>query len=321
MKKKVVNAKQEENEVLNPSEKQILVSPGFPIVGIGASAGGLEALELFFGNMPKDTGMAFVVIQHLDPNHAGIMPELLQRITTMKVFQATDNLKVKPNCVYVIPPNKSLSLLNGALLLFDPVESRGLRLPVDIFFRSLAADRNEKSIGIILSGMGSDGSLGLKAIKEKNGIVLVQTPATAKFDGMPRSAIEAVNADIIAPAEELPAKLIAFLKYIPAVKTEPEIDDKSESNLGKIIILLREHSGHDFSLYKKNTLFRRIERRKGVHQIDKLYNYVRYCQENPNEVEILFKELLIGVTSFFRDTAVWEMLKLKCPSDMFYAHG
>jgi two-component system CheB/CheR fusion protein len=234
----------------------------------------------------------------------------------MKVYQATDNLKVKPNCVYVIPPNKSLSILNGALLLFDPVESRGLRLPVDIFFCSLADDRHEKSIGIILSGMGSDGSRGLKAIKEKNGIVLVQTPATAKFDGMPRSATEAVIADIIAPADELPVKLINFLKFIPVVKTEPEINDKSKNNLDKIIILLREQSGHDFSLYKKNTLFRRIERRKGVHQIDKLNNYVRYCQENPNEVEILIKELLIGVTNFFRDTAVWEMLISKVIPEM-----
>ena len=283
--------------------------PQFPIVGIGASAGGLEALELFFGNMPKDSGMAFVVIQHLDPNHAGIMPELLQRITPMKVFQASDRLKVKPNCVYVIPPNKSLSILNGALHLFDPVESRGLRLPVDIFFRSLAVDMQEKSVGIILSGMGSDGSLGLKAIKEQNGIVLVQDPASAKFDGMPRSATQAIIADIVAPAEDLPSKLIAYLKFIPAVKSEPEIDSKSQSNLDKIIILLREQSGHDFSLYKKNTLFRRIERRKGIHQIDKINSYVRFLQENPREVEILFKELLIGVTSFFRDTAVWEMLK------------
>ena len=176
-------------------------------MGIGASAGGLEALEQFFENMPKDNGMAFVVIQHLDPNHIGIMPELLQRITTMKVFQASDRLKVKPNCVYVIPPNKSMSVRNGALYLFAPVETRGLRLPIDIFFRSLADDMQEKSIGIILSGMGSDGSLGMKAIKEKNGMVLVQEPVTAKFDGMPRRAIEAVNADIVAPAEELPARL------------------------------------------------------------------------------------------------------------------
>jgi len=236
----------------------------FPIVGIGASAGGLEALEQFFGNMPENNGMAFVVIQHLDPTYKGIMPELLQRITPMKVSQATDNLKVKPNSVYVIPPNKSLSILNGALHLFDPVETRGLRLPVDIFFRSLADDRQEQSIGIILSGMGSDGSLGLKTIKEKNGIVLVQDPDSAKFDGMPNSAIEAVIADVVAPADELPVKLIAFLKYIPVVKTDPDLDSKIQSNLDKIIILLREQSGHDFSQYKKTTLFRRIERRKGI---------------------------------------------------------
>jgi two-component system CheB/CheR fusion protein len=282
---------------------------GFPIVGIGASAGGLEALEQFFGNMPKDNGMAFVVIQHLDPNHKGIMPELLQRMSSMKVSQAIDRLKVKPNCVYVIPPNKSLSILRGTLHLFDPVESRGLRLPIDIFFRSLADDQLDKSVGIILSGMGSDGSLGLKAIKEKNGVVLVQDPATAKFDGMPRSATEAVIADIVAPADELPDRLISFLKYIPAVFTDPDLDNKTQSNLDKIIILLREQSGHDFSQYKKNTLFRRIERRKGIHQIDKIQNYVRYLQENPKEVDILFKELLIGVTGFFRDAEVWAKLK------------
>lgn len=281
----------------------------FPIVGIGASAGGLEALEEFFGNMPKDVGMAFVVIQHLDPNHVGIMPQLLQRITPMKVFQASDELKVKPNCVYVIPPNKSLSLLNGSLHLFDPVESRGLRLPIDIFFRSLANDRQEKSIGVILSGMGSDGSLGLKAIKEKNGIVLVQDPSTAKFDGMPHSATEAVIADIVAPARELPSKLIEFLRFIPAIVIDSDVEAGSKSSLDKIIILLREQTGHDFSLYKKNTLLRRIERRKGIHQIHKITSYVRFLQENPREIEILFKELLIGVTSFFRDAAVWEMLK------------
>ena len=290
--------------------------PNFPIVGIGASAGGLEALEQFFENMPKGNGMAFVVIQHLDPTHVGMMPELLQRITPMKVFSATDALKVKPNCVYVIPPGKSMSLLKDALHLFDPTEVRGLRLPVDVFFRSMADDRQDKSIGIILSGMGSDGSLGLKAIKENNGMVLVQDPSSAKFDGMPRSAIETVIPDIVAPAEELPKKLIAFLKYIPTIKPESEIDSKAKSNIDKIIILLREQTGHDFSLYKKNTLFRRIERRKGIHQIDKIQNYVRFLQDNPKEVEILFKELLIGVTSFFRDATVWEMLKEKNLPDL-----
>jgi len=281
----------------------------FPIVGIGASAGGLEALEQFFGKMPENSGIAFVVIQHLDPTHVGIMPELLQRITRMKVLQASDHLKVKPNCVYVIPPNKSLSLLRGYLHLFDPVEIRGLRLPIDYFFRSLAEDQQQNSIGIILSGMGSDGSLGLKTIKEKNGIVLVQDPNTAKFDGMPRSALESVIADIVATAEDLPSKLISFLSFAPPDKPDPDTEIKNKSNLDKIIILLRDQSGHDFTLYKKNTLFRRIERRKGIHQIDKIQHYVRFLQENPSEVKILFKELLIGVTSFFRDPAVWDYLR------------
>jgi two-component system CheB/CheR fusion protein len=299
------------NEVqASKATRQKNASPStFPIVGIGASAGGLEALEQFFGNMPKDSGMAFVVIQHLDPNHAGIMPELLQRVTQMKVLQATDKLKVKPGFVYVIPPNRSLSILSDTLYLFAPVESRGLRLPIDVFFRSLANDREERSIGIILSGMGSDGSLGVKAIKEKNGLVLVQDPATAKFDGMPRSSLEAVIADIVAPANELPAKLLTFLKYIPILNPDIQVDDQFKSNLAKIVLLLREKTGHDFSLYKKNTLFRRIDRRKGAHQIEKISGYVRYLQENPEEIEILYKELLIGVTSFFRDPDIWKKLK------------
>jgi len=301
--------KPKSEETAKEKSSELTQNNDFPIVGIGASAGELEALEQFFENMPKDNGMAFVIIQHLDPTRVGIMPELLQRITLMKVVQVTDRIKVKPNCVYVIPPNKSMSMLNGALHLFDPVETHGLRLPIDVFFRSLADDRKEKSIGIILSGMGSDGSLGLKAIKEKNGAVLVQEPSSAKFDSMPRNAIQAVITDIVAPASELPARLTEFLKFIPPVTNDVEKEVINKSNLEKIIILLREQSGHDFSLYKKNTLFRRIERRKGVHQIDKINNYVRFLQGNPKEVEILFKELLIGVTSFFRDTAVWDMLR------------
>lgn len=283
----------------------------FPVVGIGASAGGLEALEQFFEHMPVNCGMAFVIIQHLDPNHVGIMPELLQRTTTMKVFQATDRLKLKPNHLYVIPPNKSMSILNGALHLFEPVQSHGLRLPIDIFFRSLADDKQAKSIGIILSGMGSDGSLGLKAIKEKDGLALVQDPVTAKFDAMPRSAIAAVAVDVVASVVDLPNKLFSCLKFVPSVKKEANLVATETSGLEKIIILLRDYTGHDFSLYKKNTLFRRIERRKGVNQIDKINNYVRFLQENPGEIEILFKELLIGVTSFFRDPSVWENLRDK----------
>ncbi len=294
-------------KVYSKSYEPKVADEKFPIVGIGASAGGLEAFELFFNNLPITTGMAFVIIQHLDPNHEGILPELIQRKTGMKVLQASDRLKVKPNNVYVIPPNKSLSILNGILHLFDPVEIRGLRLPIDIFFRSLAADRKEKSVGIILSGMGSDGCLGIRAIKEQNGLVMVQEPSSAKFDSMPANAIRAVTVDIIAPVEELPAKLIEFLKFFPIKTTKIEIKDKS--NIEKIVILLRDQSGHDFSMYKKSTLMRRIERRKGIHGFEDLNKYVRFLQKNPREVELLFNELLIGVTSFFRDTAVWKKFK------------
>ena len=280
----------------------------FPIVGIGASAGGLEALEQFFSNVPVDCGIAFVVVQHLDPDHKGIMRELLQRITEMQVFTVTDRLKLKPNCVYVIPPNKSMSILNNALHLFDPIETRGLRLPIDFFFRSLADDRKDQSIGIVLSGMGSDGSLGLRAIKEQAGMVLVQDPATAKFDSMPRNAIEAVMVDIVASANDLPAKLLSLTSKTLRIVTKQGLE-KDTSSLEKIIILLRSQTGNDFSQYKKNTVYRRIERRMGIYQISKISSYVRYLQENPTETDILFRELMIGVTSFFRDTAVWDSLK------------
>jgi two-component system CheB/CheR fusion protein len=317
VKKPIAKKQQKEITVSKPVKQKISTSLSFPIVGIGASAGGLEALEQFFTNIPKDSDMAFVVIQHLDPTHVGIMPELLQRTTNMNVFQVTDHLQVKPNHVYVIPPNRSMSILNGYLHLFEPSETRGLRLPIDIFFRSLADDKQGKSIGIILSGMGSDGSLGVKAIKEKNGIVLVQDPLTAKFDGMPNSANAAVTVDILAAANELPAKLISLLKYSPAIAEKPVIDYKSKTNLEKIVILLRTQTGHDFSFYKKNTLFRRIERRMAIHQLDNIDSYVHFLQRYPNELDILFKELLIGVTNFFRDAAVWKMLKEKILPDLF----
>ena len=287
-----------------------LAGESFAIIGIGTSAGGLEALEHFLGHVPKGSGLAFVIVQHLDPTRKGIMPELLQRTTGMKVFQVKDRTLVQPNCVYVIPPNKDMSILHGVLHLLEPVSPRGLRLPIDFFLRSLAQDRQELSIGVILSGMGSDGTLGLRAIKEKGGVVLVQDPATAKFDGMPRSAIDSGLADIVAPVDELPGRILAYLKRTPLpLKIEPVLEDKTRNALDKAIILLRTHTGHDFSLYKKNTFHRRIERRMGIHQIDKIADYVRYLQENPQELDLLFKELLIGVTSFFRDPAVWEALR------------
>jgi two-component system CheB/CheR fusion protein len=282
----------------------------FPIVGIGASAGGLEALEQFLRHVTEKCGMAFVIIQHLDPTHIGIMPELLQRVTTMEVFQVKDRMKVRPDCVYVIPPNRDMSILHGVLYLFEPTAARGLRLPIDFFLHSLAEDRHEAGIGVILSGMGSDGTAGLRAIKEKGGLVLVQEPASAKFDSMPRSAINAGLVDIVAPVENLPGKIIDYLRHdIVLAPSEPPLEEKDQSALEKVLILLRAKTGNDFSLYKKNTVYRRIERRMSVHQIDRIAAYVRYLQENTQEVELLFKELLIGVTSFFRDPEVWEQVR------------
>lgn len=287
-------------------------SAAFPIVGIGASAGGLEALEQFLGRVPPGCGMAFVIIQHLDPTHKGIMPELLQRATGMKVIQVKDRTTVRADCVYVIPPNKDMSILHGVLHLLAPTTPRGLRLPIDFFFRALAQDQQEHSVGVILSGMGSDGTLGLRAIKEKAGVVLVQEPTTAKFDSMPRSAIDAGLADIVAPAGELPGKILAYLRRTPLIaRAEVVLEDKTQSAIEKVIVLLRAHTGNDFTLYKRNTLCRRIERRMGIHQITKMAGYVRYLQENSQELDLLFKELLIGVTNFFRDPAVWEELLTK----------
>ena len=282
----------------------------FPIVGIGASAGGLEALELFLENVPAGCGMAFVIVQHLDPTSKGFMSELLQRASGLRVIQVKDRTKVQPDCVYVIPPNKDMSILHGVLHLLAPTSPRGLRLPIDFFFRSLALDQQEHSVGVILSGMGSDGTLGLRAIKEKAGVVLVQEPATAKFDSMPRSAIEAGLADIVAPVGELPSKIMAYLQRTPLIaRTEVAREDKSQSALDKVVVLLRAHTGNDFSFYKRNTLYRRIERRMGIHQISKMAGYVRFLQDNSQELDLLFKELLIGVTNFFRDPAAWKQLR------------
>ncbi len=285
-------------------------NPAFPIVGIGASAGGLEALEQFLRQVPENSGLAIVIIQHLDPTHKGIMAELLQRITSMAVFQVSDRMRVKPNSVYVIPPNKDMSILHGVLHLFEPTAPRGLRLPIDFFLRSLADDRQAGSIGVILSGMGSDGTLGLRAIKERGGLSLVQEPASAKFDSMPRSAILAGLADIVAPVGDLPARIIDYLRHALIItKTDLPQELNEQGSLEKILILLRATTGHDFSLYKKNTVCRRIERRMNIHQIDKITLYVRFLQQNPQEVELLFRELLIGVTSFFRDPEAWEKLR------------
>jgi two-component system, chemotaxis family, CheB/CheR fusion protein len=280
------------------------------IVGIGASAGGLEALEAFFKHVPKTTDLAFVVVQHMDPTHKGAMVELLQRATELPVLEVKDRTRVHAGHVYVIPPNRDLSILHGVLHLIEPTSPRGLRLPIDFFFRSLADDQRERSVGVILSGMGLDGTLGLRAIKEHAGAAFVQSPESAKFDGMPHSAVEAGLADVVAPVEELPVKISDYLhsagSQVPHSRT---LGDREKSALEKVIILLRGRTGHDFSLYKKSNLYRRVERRMSLHQLPKIADYVRYLSANAQEADLLFKELLMGVTNFFRDPVVWEQVK------------
>jgi two-component system CheB/CheR fusion protein len=292
-----------------PPARPVLDAASFPVVGIGASAGGLEALEVFLRKVPAHSGMAFVVIQHLDPTHKGMLVELLQRATSMPVAEATDQMVVERDHVYVIPRNVDLSLLHGKLHLLPFASPRGLNLPIDHFFRSLAQDQKERSIGVILSGMGSDGTLGLRAIKEQAGGSFVQSVTSAKFDGMPRSAADAGLADVIAPVEELPARIVAYCTHAHVVGLAPHLEDKAQSALDKVFVILRAQTGNDFTQYKRTTILRRIERRMALHQIDTMTSYARLLRGDPAEVEALFKELLIGVTSFFRDPAQWETLE------------
>ncbi len=295
--------------------------PVFPVIAIGASAGGLEALEKFLKPIPVDCGAAFVVIQHLDPTQPGMLVELLQRCTPLAVVQITDGLRMQPNHVYVIPPGSDLQVLHDVLHLMEPTEARGLRLPIDMFFRSLADDRGADSLAVVLSGMGSDGTLGLRAIKEHAGAAFVQAPESAKFDSMPRSAIENDLADIIAPPDQLFGQILEYRKHIPADHSREghALSASDRIALEKVVLLLRSQTGHDFSQYKLSTLARRIQRRMGLHHLKGINDYVRFVRENPPEGELLFRELLIGVTRFFRDPEVWDYLRKQLMPTMLAA--
>jgi two-component system CheB/CheR fusion protein len=278
----------------------------FPIVGIGASAGGLDAFEQFFRHIPPDSGMAFVLVPHLDPGHSSILTEILQRSTSLPVYEAQDQITVAPNRVYVIPPNRDMSIFHGALHLSVPEQPRGLRMPIDTFLRSLAEDRGEQSVGIILSGTGTDGTLGLRAIIGAGGVTLVQDPATAKYDGMPTSAIRAGYATHVLSVDKMPEVLLGSMRHLRAVTPEAS---GAVSGMNRILLQLRSVTGHDFSLYKKSTVNRRIGRRMSQHDIKDVETYARYLKEHPAEAQVLFKELLINVTSFFRDPEAFAALK------------
>ncbi len=271
--------------------------------------------------MPADAdpGMAFVLVQHLAPDHNSILTELIRRYTRMSVFEVEDGMQVQPNCTYIIPPNRDMAFLNGTLQLLEPLAPRGRRLPIDFFFRSLAQDQHRRAICIVLSGTGSDGTLGVRAIKGEGGMVMVQTPDSTEFDGMPRSAIATGLADYELPPAEMAAQLIAYVAHafgkppLAAGAATPQV----ESAMKKVFVLLRAQTGHDFSQYKPSTIQRRIERRMAVHQIDALDGYVKYLQQTPPEVEALFRDMLISVTSFFRDGEAFWVLEEQIVPQLF----
>ena len=284
----------------------------FSIVGIGASAGGLEALSDFLLNVPENSGLAYVIVQHMENDSKDILVELLQGETSMEVVQAYENIFVEPDKVYIIPPNKDMTIKHNVIHISDYRQAHALHLPIDFFFCSLANDKRERSIGVILSGMGSDGTVGIREIKEKGGGVFIQEPSSAKFDGMPRSAAQVGLADGISTVETMPSKIISYIEHkTNMVMQGQDQTEKLNGYFDNIIAMLRSHTGHDFSSYKRNTIQRRIERCMGIHQFDDIATYVSFLKKNPQELEVLFKEFLIGVTNFFREQVEWELLKDK----------
>lgn len=283
--------------------------PAFPVVGLGASAGGLAAFEAFLDAMPAhaDTRMALVLVQHLSPDHDSMLAELVARHTTMEVKVVTDGMKIEPGCAYIIPPNRDMALFHGALRLIEPTGSRAQHRPIDYFFRSLATEQGERAIAIVLSGTGTDGTLGARAIKDNNGLVIVQESSSAEFDGMPRSALAAGVADLVLPPAEMPAQILEYLGHVSSPEKRTEALAEGEG-LMTVCMLLRDHTGHDFSQYKSNTMARRIQRRMAIHRIEDIDSYVRLLREREEEIHELFRDLLIGVTSFFRDPEAFATL-------------
>ena len=263
--------------------------------------------------------MAFVLVQHLAPDHKSILVDLIRRYTRMQVFEVEDGMPVRINCTYIIPPNRDMAYMHGTLQLLEPSSPRGRRLPIDFFFSTLAQDQRERAIGIVLSGTGSDGTQGVRAIKSQGGMVMAQTPQSTEYDGMPRSAIATGLVDYEIAAADMPAQLMAYAVHAFGKPRQPNTvaAPLTESAIKKVFVMLRSQTGHDFSQYKPSTIHRRIERRMAVAQIDALDSYVRYLQQTPAEVEALFRDLLIGVTNFFRDTDAFAALETEVIPRLF----
>lgn len=293
----------------DPVADSSALPPLIPVVGLGASAGGLEPLCQFLAAVPEGSGMAYVVVQHLSPEHVGALPQLLQRATAMPVREACHGMQIAPDSVYVIPPNAELTLARHRLLVAEPSQKYGARLPIDIFFTSLALEYGELATGVVLSGMGMDGTRGLRAIQDAGGLAMAQLPESAQFDPMPQHAIEAGMADIVEVPAQMPQQILDWANGYrpPQLLREPSLARRGA--LGELLAMLHAQTGNDFSDYKMNTVMRRIERRIHLHGVKTLAGYVKFVRDNPLEVELLFKEMLIGVTSLFRDQRVWDDLK------------
>jgi two-component system CheB/CheR fusion protein len=280
----------------------------FPVVGIGASAGGLDAFAQLLQRMPADSGMAFVVIQHLDPRQHSILAELLGTYTTMQVIQARDHLRLEPDHVYVIPPDTRITAEGGELHVGPIDETRLRRMPIDVFFRSLAQDCGHRAIGVVLTGTGTDGTLGLKEIKDRDGLAIAQDPNEAGYDGMPRSAIASGVVDLVLPLRQIPDALVNYARQRDAI-SQPALGARVRDDLDRIIDFLRSATSHNFTPYKPGTLQRRIERRMAIVHAATSADYLSLLERDPVETSRLTRDLLIGVTSFFRDTETYSFLE------------
>jgi two-component system CheB/CheR fusion protein len=309
-------------ETLNLARPLAPSASGVRVVGLGASAGGLDPLQRFLSGVPPGSGLAYVVVQHMDPTHKALLGELLQRSTAMPVHEATQAQRIEPDAVYVIPPNSEITVMSGALHLAQPSQPRGQRLPIDVLLSSLARELGERAIGVVLSGMGSDGSKGLAAIKARGGLTLAQQPESAQFDSMPRSAIGAGCVDIIALPADMPSRILDSVGVLsPLALTSAEFAEADAVALDDILELLHQRTRHDLAPYKSNTQLRRIARRMAVHGVNTMGAYAALLRGNGQELDLLFKEMLIGVTSFFRDPEVWRELADKVLPTLFERHA
>ena len=307
------------------------------VIGIGASAGGIGPLQQFFGDMPAESGLAFVVVMHLSPEHESNLAQVIQQKTQMPVMQVTKAVKVKPNCIYVIPPNKQLTFQDSMLDVIDPQQAIGRRVTIDIFFRTLAQSYGQRALAVVLSGTDSDGAIGIKHIRAQGGVTIAQDPGEAEYESMPMMAIATGMVDWVMRVSDMPAKLLEFVANENRMRLPPEIPDaqepdrkdqhapggetvsdetrnrEDESAIGEVLAHLRAQTGHDFSHYKRATVLRRIARRLQVNSLERIPEYLEFLRRHPAEARALLQDLLIGVTHFFRDQESFHALAANIP--------